>query len=74
MNMFDVIWRYNLPIVAPIVSAIQIKHVHSSVSYQWAIYQKYHLRGRESPSGYGALKNCQSGNLAPLTDCPERFL
>ena len=38
-----------------IVAPIQIKHVHSSVSYQWVIYQKYHWHGRESSSGYGAL-------------------
>ena len=42
--------RYNRPIVAPIV-----EHVHSSVSYQRAIYQNYDRRGRESPSGYGSL-------------------
>ena len=43
--MFDMNQRYIRPIilfialiVAPI-AAIQIKHVHSSVSYQWAIYQ-----------------------------------
>ena len=34
---------------------IQIKPVHSSISYQQATYQKYDRRGRESPSGYGAL-------------------
>ena len=39
-----------------ICAPIQIKHVHSSVSYQWAIYQKYNPRGRELPSGYGAVK------------------
>ena len=43
--------RYNWPIVPP----IHIKHGHSSVSYQWAIYQKYDWHGCESPSGYGAL-------------------
>ena len=32
---------------------IQIKHVHSSVSYQHATYQKYDRRGHELPSGYG---------------------
>ena len=32
---------------------IQIKHVHSSISYQQATYQKYDRRGQESPSGYG---------------------
>ena len=42
----------NWPTEVPIVAPIQIKHVHFSVSYQWAIYQKY---GRESPSGYGPL-------------------
>ena len=35
---------------------IQIKHVHSSISYQQATYQKYHRRGQESPSGYGPLR------------------
>ena len=38
-----------------IVAPIHIKHVHSGVSYQWAIYQKYDQRGHESPSGYGPL-------------------
>ena len=37
----------------PIVPPIYIKPVYSSVSYQWAITQKYSRRGRESPSGYG---------------------
>ena len=49
--MFDLVRRYNQRIVVP----IQIKHVHSSVSYQWAIYHKYHWCGHESPIGYGAL-------------------
>ena len=53
MYMFDLNRRYDLPIVLPIVVPIQIKHVHSSVSYHWAIYQKYDRRGHESPSGYG---------------------
>ena len=45
-------WHYNWPIIAP----IDIKHVHYSVSNQWAIYyKKYDRRGCESPSGYGAL-------------------
>ena len=43
MYMFDMNWRYNRTIVAPIVPVIvlpiQIKHVHSIVSYQWAIHQ-----------------------------------
>ena len=51
MYMFDMNRRYDRPLVPP----IQIKHIHSSVSYQWAIYQKYNLCGCESPSGYGAL-------------------
>ena len=58
--MFDLNWwdnrrnnrRYDRPIVAP----IHIKHVHSSVSYQWEIYQKYDQRGCASPSGCGALR------------------
>ena len=53
--MFDKYWRHNRPIVVPIVAPFHIKHVHSSVSYQWQIYQKYDQRGRELPSGYGAL-------------------
>ena len=55
MYMFDLGWRYNRQYNWPIVLPINIKHVHSSVSYQWAIYQKYDRRGCESPSGYGAL-------------------
>ena len=55
MYMFDMNRRYNWPIVAPIVAPIHIKHVQSSVSYQWAIYQKYDRRGHASPSGYGPL-------------------
>ena len=42
--------HYNRPIVAP----IHIKHVHSSMSYHQATYQKYDRRGHELPSGYGA--------------------
>ena len=34
---------------------IEIKPVHSSISYQQATYQRYDRRVRESPSGYGAL-------------------
>ena len=44
-------WRYIRPIVAPIAAPIHIKHVHSSVSYRWEIYQKYDRRGHESPNG-----------------------
>ena len=51
MYRFDMNRRYNQTIVPP----IQIIHVHSSVSFQRAIYQKYDRRGRESPSGYGVL-------------------
>ena len=51
MYMFDLKWRYDRPILGPII----IKPVHSSYPYQWAIYQKYNRRGHESPSGYGAL-------------------
>ena len=40
--MFDLNWR-----------PIQIKHVHSSVSYQQATLQKYDRHGQESPCGYG---------------------
>ena len=43
--------RYNPPYVSP----IHIKHVHSSVSYQWATYQKTDRHADELPSGYGAL-------------------
>ena len=55
MYMFDLNrcynWRYNRPIVAP----IRVKHVHSSVSYQWEINTKYDRCGYESPNGYGPL-------------------
>ena len=56
--MFHMNRRYNRLIVAlivfPIVPPIQNKHLCSSVSYQWRIYQKYNQRGHESPSGDGA--------------------
>ena len=63
MYMFNMNRRYSrpivalivAPIVALIVAPIQIKHVHSSVSYQLAIYQKYDWRGHASPSWYGPL-------------------
>ena len=47
---------------------IQIKHVHSSLSYQQATYQKNDRHGQESPSGYGDLGQkgtdlCRSGFL-----------
>ena len=48
-------WPIVAPIVAPFVAPIQIKHEHSSVSYQWVIYHKYDQRGCELPSEYGAL-------------------
>ena len=45
MYMFDQNWPIVAlivaPVVAPIVPPIQIKHVHSSVSYQQSIYQRY---------------------------------
>ena len=37
--MFNMNRWYNRLIVEPIVAPIQIKHIHSSVSYQWATYQ-----------------------------------
>ena len=64
MYMFNVNWRYNRPIVTPIVAPIHIKHVHFSVSHQWAIYQKYSRRSHELPSGYGALT---TGKMAPVS-------
>ena len=56
--MFDLKRCYNGPIVALVVAPIHIKHVHSSVSYRWAIYKKYDRRGCESPSGYKPLGCC----------------
>ena len=54
MYMFDLNWCHDWPIVAPIVVQIQIiYYVHSNVSYQWVIYQKYDRHGHESPGGYG---------------------
>ena len=53
--MFDLGRRYNRRYNRPIVAPIQIKHVHSSIPYQRAIYEKYGRHGRELPSGYGAL-------------------
>ena len=50
--MFDLNRR---PILWAIVALIQIKVVHSSLSYQQATYQKYDRHGQESPSGYGPL-------------------
>ena len=52
MYMFDLNRR---PILWAIVVPIQIKHVHYSVSYQQATYQKYNRCDHESPSGYGPL-------------------
>ena len=51
--MFDMNRCYNRQIVPP----IQIKHVYSSDSYQWAIYQKYDRRGHASPSGECEMKS-----------------
>ena len=43
------------PIIWAIIAPIQIKPVHSSLSYQQATYQKYGRCGHKSPSGYGPL-------------------
>ena len=55
MYMFNMNRCYRGPSEAPIVPAIvppiQIKYVHSNVSYQKATNQKYDRRGHESPSG-----------------------
>ena len=48
LNWWQIIWA--------IIASIQIKHVHSSLSYQQATYQKYDRRGHKSPSGYGPLR------------------
>ena len=45
------------PILWPIVAPIQIKHIHSSISYQQATHQKYDRCGDELPSGYGPLNS-----------------
>ena len=50
--MFDLNRR---PILWAIGAPIQIRHVHSSVSYQQATHPKYDQHGLESPSGYGPL-------------------
>ena len=50
--MFDLNRR---PILWVICTPIQIKHVHSNVSYQQATYPRYNRRGHESPSGYSPL-------------------
>ena len=62
--MFDINRRYKWPIVAPIVPPIQIKHVHSSVSYQQAT--KYDRRGHKLPSGYGPLLPTRPPSLTYL--------
>ena len=41
---------------APYQQLSILKHVHSSISYQQGIYQRYDWRGCESPSGYGPLR------------------
>ena len=48
--MFDLNLRL---ILWAIVVPIQIKHVHSGVSYQQVTHKKYDRLGHESPSGYG---------------------
>ena len=50
MYRFDLNRRYDRPHDRP---PIQIKPVHSSLSYQLATDQKYDRRGHKSPSGYG---------------------
>ena len=61
MYMFDLNRRYNRQILA----LIYIKLVHSSVSYQWAIYQKYDRRVHKSPSVVWTLTPRGSGVGAP---------
>ena len=51
MYMFDVNWPYDCP---ENQLPIQIKHVHSSVSYQQVTHQQYDRHVHESPSGCGA--------------------
>ena len=55
MSVFDPNGHYNRHYNRLIVAPIHIKHVHSSVSYQWMIYKRYDRSGHESPSGYGPL-------------------
>ena len=50
--MFDLNRRL---ILRAVIAPIQIKDVHSSVSYQKATHKKYDQHGHESPSGYGPL-------------------
>ena len=38
-----------------IVALNHIKHVYSSISYQWVINHEYDRHGHESPSRYGPL-------------------
>ena len=52
--MFDINWQ---PILRAIMALIQMKLVHSSVSYQQATYKKYDRRAHESLSGYGPLRS-----------------
>ena len=65
MYVFDNDWHYNQCYNWPIEAPIQIKHVHSSVLYQWPIYIKYDRRGHESPRGYGASKTIASYSRYP---------
>ena len=48
-------FNLNPPIIWAIVAPVHIKPVHSSVSYQWVMYQKYDRHGHELLSGYGTL-------------------
>ena len=52
MYMFDLNWWLILWVI---IAQIQIKDVHSTVSYQQATHQKYDRHGRDSPSGYDPL-------------------
>ena len=58
----------------PKVIDIYIKPVHSSVSYQWAITQKYSRCGRESPSGYGPLALVTIRTMLPYMRFPYFFI
>ena len=50
MYMFDLNWWL---IPSAIVAPIQIKDVHSSVSYQQPTHQQYDRLRHELPTGYG---------------------
>ena len=60
-------WHYNCPYNQLILALIHIKFVHSSISYQWAINQKFDWRVCKSPSGYGPLALLLSGLVSIQT-------